>query len=215
MKPSQQLAKYLREPRVKRLYEKVKAEYDKRGPIAHGWDHIYRDIINSIWIGEAEGADMNIVIPAVILHDIGFLYNSHPKFHHMVGAKKCLEWLGDWDSEKKEMIRRCILRHKGKKRDFNYEPETIEEKVVYDADLLEKTGAISIFQGVRSMVEFAEGPLPKFRTLYNIAKKLEELSASEQLKFYTKKGKELAKRRRNIRKGVFSQAVEELEKYEK
>ena len=31
---------------------------------AHNWAHAYRDTLNAIVVGEAEGADMSIVLPA-------------------------------------------------------------------------------------------------------------------------------------------------------
>jgi len=219
VKSSQQLTKYLKVPRIRNLYDKLKAEYAKRGPLAHGWDHIYRDTINAIWIGEAEGADMDIVIPAILLHDISFLYDPHPKDHHLLGAKKCYEWLEDWSDNDKKKIAGCIKTHKGNKIEAKYKPQTLEEKVVNDADLLEKVGAIGVLQGVRSMSEFAaQEVLPEFKSLYNVAKMLSNYSKKRRLLFYTKTGKKLAARRGgngSFRIGVFKRAVKELEEYER
>jgi HD superfamily phosphodiesterase len=203
---------YLNIPRNKRLYLKVKSVFEKRGPIAHNWDHIYRDIVNAIWIGEAEKADMNIVIPAIILHDCGFLYNPDPAKHHLLGAEHCEEWLADeWDNKEKLIISECIKKHKGKILEFNIEPETLEEKVVHDADMLEKVGAIGILQGMRTFVEFAETSHSEYKSLYAIACKL---CSVKKLHFYTKTGEELAKKRGgNFRKEIFEQAVKELMEY--
>jgi uncharacterized protein len=212
MTAKQRLQKYLKELRVKKLYNKVKSEFEKRGPIAHNWDHIYRDIINAIWIGEAEGADMNIVIPAVILHDVGFLYDPDPSSHHLVGAKKCFEWLGDWSKENQDKIAGCIRCHKGKSREFNFEPKTLEEKVVCDADLLEKTGRIGVLQGVRTFVEFAESGLNEYKRLINIVRKFLTI---KKIKFYTKEAEKIAgKRGGHLQREFFTEALKELDKYE-
>ncbi|MFC1780249.1 HD domain-containing protein [Patescibacteria group bacterium] len=213
MTAKQRLQKYLKEPRIKKLYNKVKKEFEKRGPISHNWDHIYRDIIHTIWIGEAEGADMDIVLPAIILHDIGFLYDPDPSNHHIVGAEKCLEWLDDWDEEEKAKISRCVRCHKGKSREFGDEPKTLEEKVVCDADLIEKYGMIGVLQGLRTLVEFGEISRPEFKSLYNIVKKFTFIEES-RFDLYTKTANKIAKKRGMFLNDVFSKALKELEEYE-
>src|SRR6187551_2815441 len=60
---------------------------------AHNWEHAYRDTLNAIVIGEAEGADMSIVLPATTMHDIGFLYGATGKTHGAIGADKLPEFL--------------------------------------------------------------------------------------------------------------------------
>jgi uncharacterized protein len=213
MKIKRELQKYLKESRVQRLYDKVKKEFEKRGPISHNWDHIYRDIVNAIWIGEAEGADMNIVIPAIILHDVGFLYDKDPSKHHILGAEKCIEWLEEWSKEDQERIAGCIRYHKRKSREFRYEPKTLEEKVVCDADLLEKYGMIGVLQGLRTFVEFGETARPEFKSLFNIAKMFSELKGM-RFDLYTKAGKKLARKRGYYLQEFFSKALKELEEYE-
>jgi uncharacterized protein len=146
------LKKYLEDKRLKNVHDEVKAAFKQHGLIAHNWDHIYRDTINAIWIGEAEGAAMEIVLPAIFLHDIGFLYNPDPAVHNVIGAQKCLDWLDGWCDADKKKISDCILCHKGRTAGFDTEPGSLEAKVVHDADLLEKIGRIGILQGVRSFV---------------------------------------------------------------
>src|SRR5688572_17252477 len=60
---------------------------------AHNWAHIYRDTLNAIIVGEAEGADMGIVLPAITMHDIGFLYGATGRTHGAVGADKLADYL--------------------------------------------------------------------------------------------------------------------------
>jgi len=54
----------------------------------HNFDPIFRDLVNAVYIGEREKTYMDIVSPSIVLHDIGFLYNSDPSVHHLVGAQK-------------------------------------------------------------------------------------------------------------------------------
>jgi len=53
---------------------------------AHNWEHIYRDTLNAIVIGEAERADMGVVLPAIVMHDIGYLAGPE-EGHGPRGAK--------------------------------------------------------------------------------------------------------------------------------
>lgn len=200
-----------RDPRLKDLYAKTKTAFDEADLIAHGWDHVYRDIINAVLIGEAEGADMNIVLPAVILHDIGFLYDPDPKVHNVVGAEKCAEWLAGWSQEEMTRIRDCILSHKGRYRGFSSEPATKEARVVCDADLLEKAGYLGLLQGVRTFVEFSRTSDPGLKALYAIAK---ILSGIADLPFYTEKGRQIAEKRGGYLRTAFCEkALAELEEY--
>jgi uncharacterized protein len=122
---------------------------------AHNWEHAYRDIINALIIGEAEDADMSIVLPAAAMHDIGFLYGGVGKTHGAVGADKLAEYLaaGDIavDPDKLAHLAACIRTHKGSMHDEM--PETLEAKVVADADLLEKFGPIGVYQTIRTYGE--------------------------------------------------------------
>ena len=43
--------KYLAIKRIKKVHDAAKAAFEQNDLVAHGWDHIYRDTINAIWIG--------------------------------------------------------------------------------------------------------------------------------------------------------------------
>lgn len=144
------------------LQYKVVFEYTKRrfeaAPelSAHNWAHAYRDTLNAIVIGEAEGADMHIVLPAITMHDIGFLYGATGKTHGAIGADKLPEYLqqGDivYSPEDVAKIAGCIRTHKGSMH--NEKPGGLEAKVVADADLLEKFGPFGVYQNIRTFTEF-------------------------------------------------------------
>jgi uncharacterized protein len=213
---STKLKKYLEDKRLKIVHDEVKAAFEQHDLIAHNWDHIYRDTINAIWIGEAEGAAMEIVIPSILLHDIGFLHNPDPAVHNVIGARECSKWLVGWSDVDKKKISDCILCHKGRTAGFDTEPGSLEARVVHDADLLEKIGKIGILQGVMSFVEFGLGGLADhqaYQSLYAIVKR--RLSF-ENANFYTKAGKDIAARRGGIqaRREFFKDVLAELEEYE-
>jgi len=210
------LKKYLEIKRIKNLHDQVKMAFEQCDLVAHSWDHIYRDTINAIWIGEAEGADMEIVLPAILLHDIGFLHNPDPSVHNVIGAQKGADWLGAWSDAGKKKISDCILCHKGKTAGFDTEPPSLEARVVHDADLLEKIGKIGILQGVRSYIEFGQRGLTDhqdYKDLQAIVKRRVDFGSAV---FLTRTGKEIADRRGGIliRRDFFRDLLTELEEYE-
>ena len=217
MSARKQLEGHLADKRIKLIHDSVKTAFESRDFIAHNWDHIYRDTINAIRVGEAEGADMQIVVPAILLHDIGFLYDSNPAVHHRIGAEKCAEWLIGWGPAEKAAITACILSHKGNMSGFGVEPSSLEARVVHDADLLEKIGKIGILQSVMTYVEFGLGGVEHHqvhKNLYAIVKRGADIG---ELKFYTRTGKELSAERggHRVRREFFNELLAELEEYER
>ena len=102
----------------------------------------------AIELSEAEGADLRIVLPAIILHDIGWYFISeedrkialdskHLRFneirraHEIEGARKAEEILRevDYDSELSLRIVAIIRDH-----DTKFASDTLEEAVVKSAD---------------------------------------------------------------------------------
>ncbi len=155
---SAKLADYLaKDARYAAVFIYTKQRFHEASHLgAHNWEHAYRDTLNAIVIGEAENADMNIVLPAITMHDIGFLYGATGKTHGAVGAEKLAEFLQDagidYPVEMIERMAGCICTHKGSMHDEK--PETLEAKVVADADLLEKFGPFGVYSGLRTYSEF-------------------------------------------------------------
>jgi len=142
---------------MKQVFEYTKQRFDAADHLtAHNWEHAYRDVLNAIVIGEAEGADMHIALPAAAMHDIGFLYGATGKTHGAVGADKLEEFLSEGEinyrAEDVARMSACIRTHKGSMHDEK--PETLEAKVVADADLLEKFGPFGVYSGLRTYGEF-------------------------------------------------------------
>ncbi len=154
----QKLDRYLADdPTYRTVFEYTKQRFDGAKELtAHNWAHAYRDIINAVVIGEAEGADMSVVLPAITMHDIGFLYGATGKTHGAIGADKLSEYLHDggieYSDEMIEKIAGCIRTHKGSMH--NEKPQGLEAKVVADADLVEKFGPFGVYQLIRTYTEF-------------------------------------------------------------
>jgi putative nucleotidyltransferase with HDIG domain len=126
------LSKY---PELKVLYELVERDFSTKRLVHHNWNHALRDLARGVTVGEAEGANMKVVLAGVLLHDIGRLYPEEGEDHHAVGAKIALKYLTEADFGKKEIqeVIHCIRSHGPRGLE---EPKTLEAKVCYDVDVL-------------------------------------------------------------------------------
>ncbi|HUW95054.1 MAG TPA: HD domain-containing protein [Anaerolineae bacterium] len=121
--------------------EQAREYYGDADP-AHDFDHILRVLALAERIGAAEGADMDILRPAVLLHDIGRPEEQRDgRCHAQVGAEKARTILSDWPTETVEAISHAIAAHRF--RD-DLQPQTLEAKILFDADKLDSIGAIGI-----------------------------------------------------------------------
>jgi uncharacterized protein len=86
------------------------------------------------FLAEKLNADVEIVELAAWLHDIGAITYGR-KDHHITGAKIAEEKLKElnYPEEKIERIRKCVLNHRGSQK---MEKESVEEKIIADADAL-------------------------------------------------------------------------------
>jgi HD superfamily phosphodiesterase len=206
------LAACLSIPRNRSLYERLRDAYATLPVISHGWDHIHRCAINAVTIGETERCRIDIVFAGALLHDIGFIGNPDPIGHHERGAAACATWLDGYSESEKSAIASCVYRHKGEAKGFHTTPTTIEEKIVCDADLLEKVGYTGMFQSIVTYVEFGATCWPEFRSLERI---LAHLAAVEDVAFYTRRARELAEERGGtaLARAVYARALEDFSSY--
>lgn len=113
---------------------------------AHDKDHVYRVLMGAMIIAGTEAVeDMDVLIAACLLHDIGRPDQiADPSLcHAQVGAERAYAFLlqQGWSQEKAERVRHCIRAHRFRKAE---PPQSIEAKILYDADKLDVTGAIGV-----------------------------------------------------------------------
>lgn len=127
------------------LAVKAKDMYGRQGLKRHNWDHITRNFNRARKLLEMETAQVEITLAAVILHDIGYFYGDLQGHAHG-GAERCVELLVEsgYGQEEVEEIRHCILAHDPASGVL---PETIEAKIVYDADMLDKADLVQLLKG--------------------------------------------------------------------
>ena len=109
---------------------------------AHSFDHVLRVLALAERIGQAEGAAMEIVRAATLLHDVARAEEERTgACHARMGAERARQILADHPADKVEAVAQAIASHR-----FRDEvvPQTLEAKVLYDADKLDAIGAIGI-----------------------------------------------------------------------
>lgn len=112
---------------------------------SHDWNHVERVHQMARKLAQEEGADIEVVNLAALLHDIGRAKEDSGEIeHHEVwGARKAeeiLENLG-YREEMIEKVTHCIRSHRYSREP---EPETLEAKILSDADNLDALGATGI-----------------------------------------------------------------------
>jgi len=132
--------------------EDARSWYPSIDPV-HGFDHVLRVYYLAERLAQAEGADLEIVRAAVLLHDSArgaelVAGDQSRGDHHTISAdfaQKVLDAEG-WSSDRIKAVQHCIRAHRF--RDDSERPETREAKVVFDADKLDAIGAIGVARAV-------------------------------------------------------------------
>ena len=110
----------------------------------HDFSHIERVYKMAERLAREEGADLEIVQAAALLHDAdGTAPGSDVRLeHHLRSAElaaKVLREMG-WSEDRIKAVQHCIRAHRF--RDDREPPSTIEAKCLFDADKLDVLGAI-------------------------------------------------------------------------
>lgn len=113
---------------------------------SHDWEHTLRVFRLCRRIGEAERADMDVLLIAACLHDIGRCYQDASNgiiCHAEKGAELAAPLIQplSLSEERKQNILHCIRTHRFR---GNGTPRTIEARVLFDADKLDAIGAVGI-----------------------------------------------------------------------
>lgn len=117
-------------------------DYYRHADPAHDFDHVLRVLALAEHIGAAEGADLELLRTAVLLHDIGRPEElDSGRCHAQVGAQMARTILHDWPPEKVAQIAHAIAAHRFRN---DIAPQTLEARVLFDADKLDSIGAIGI-----------------------------------------------------------------------
>jgi uncharacterized protein len=127
--------------------EIARSWYPENDPV-HGFDHILRVYRMVEKLALAEGADLEIVRAAALLHDAEGSQTSGGVIgrlnHHQASAEfaRLVLEAEDWPQDKIAAVQHCIRAHRF--RDDSETPQTLEAKILFDADKLDVIGAIGV-----------------------------------------------------------------------
>lgn len=128
----------------------IAREWYKNTDAVHDFSHIERVYRMARRLALAEGADPEIVNAAALLHDAdGTTPGSDVRReHHLRSADFAALILGQegWPEERITAVQHCIRAHRF--RDDREPPQSIEAKVIFDADKLDVLGAIGAVRAV-------------------------------------------------------------------
>jgi uncharacterized protein len=127
--------------------EAARTWYPEVDPV-HGFDHILRVYRMVEKLATAEGADLEIVQAAALLHDAQGSQTSGGEEgrldHHQASAEFARQILDaeGWSVDRIAAVQHCILAHRF--RDNSNIPQTLEAKILFDADKLDVIGAVGV-----------------------------------------------------------------------
>lgn len=128
----------------------VQARFADFTDLAHGWEHVYRVYHLALRIAEQEDAYSFIVGMAALLHDLGRTTRDPKRTHAERSAILATELLAPYalplDTE--QAILHAILAHNYRR---GITPETLEARVLYDADRLDSLGASGLMRWAMTM----------------------------------------------------------------
>lgn len=132
----------------RKAVEAAARSFFPEGRGSHGWDHTLRVLRLAERIGSVEGADPDVLLVATLLHDIGRHAEDESRgcvCHALHGARLAGPVLRETcmglSSDQRENVLHCIRSHRFRGRET---PESLEARVIFDADKLDAIGAIGI-----------------------------------------------------------------------
>lgn len=189
---------------------------------AHDMEHVYRVLYNALEIAEGcDDVDYDVLVCACLLHDIARAEQlSNPSIcHALFGGDKAYRFLTEngFGEELAERVRHCIRTHRFRSDNV---PQTIEAKILFDADKLDAAGAVGIartlvYKGTVGDPLYslnADGSIsdgkgdkaPSFFQEYR--RKLQNIYG----RFFTDKGAEMAKERQKAAEDFYSSIFDEV-----
>ncbi len=204
--------------KLERLREYVKKRLENDA--AHDYEHVMRVFKNATMIARKEKADIKMITAAVLLHDIVSYPKSDPRSRNssLESAEESKKILKKYDFSQHEIkiIADAIRDHSFSRGAV---PQTLEGKILQDADRLDALGSIGIARtfavgGAENRPFYnKEDPFCKKRspddkswTLDHFYKKLLLLEKSMN----TKTGKIMARKRIKIMKSFLDQLKKEI-----
>ena len=203
--------------------QQAKQWYKPNDPV-HGYQHVVRVYHTAERIAKLEGADIEVVRAAALLHDAEGPGVEKTRIGHQhksaLFAANVLVAEG-WSEDRISAVQHCIRAHRF--RDKSESPQTIEAKVLFDADKLDAIGAIGAVRAISYAVlakqdlfvkpsehflktkqkELGEAHTPYHEYLFKLSKLRDQM--------YTHTGRTIAEGRHAFLANFFETLIAELE----
>lgn len=129
------------------LYNHLSSKYEDVHDIKYRYEHSLRVANIGLEIAEVEEANKKVVVLGCLLHDLGKFDSEKGVDHGRVSAKLARPFLETLSLSAKEVDDICyaIATHVDGKAGYDYE-ETLEAKIVTDADNIDRFSACKIRQ---------------------------------------------------------------------
>ena len=126
-------------------FEALLIQHSTPADAAHDLSHIYRVVVNAKRLCQSEGGHLAIVLPAAWLHDCVSVPKNSPLRSQAsaLAAEQASQWLTElaYPADLIPEIAHAITAHSFS---AGIPPQTLEAKIVQDADRLEAIGAIGL-----------------------------------------------------------------------
>lgn len=170
----------------------------------HGFDHALRVREYALEIGRQENADLWVVEISSYLHDVGRGREKNGEYHTVTSVRLTQSFLKRLGLPKEyiDRVTNCIKCH-SRKKPYRKKPETLEAKVLYDADGLDMIGAVG-------MLRIALSATVKDKGWDHVLKKARwRLEILDD--FLTSTGRKMAKKRKELVSNFIHQLIDELQ----
>ena len=174
---------------------------------AHTFDHTMRVFTLSIQIGEGLPVSIRVLQAAALLHDVGRpreseIGQSHSILSGEMGAPLLQEL--EYTESEIEQVLDAIRTHRFSE---GIEPNSLEGKILSDADKLDSMGAIGVYRAIAHGVTRGRGMIGFLEHADEKLLKLKDL-------MYTEPGKLLAEKRHEVLQKFVDELREELREEE-
>ena len=199
----EEIARFVRD----RLREVASQRANSNLDPEYRWQHTLRVGQYGRMIAKAEGENVELVIAACLLHDVAHFDQDNWKEHGRLGARIIRPFLAElgYSPQETENICYSVAVHVDGRADFAH-PETLESRIVSDADNIDRFGAYRIIQWCTAEVETYKGLIARLRQRLQTLKDYRQRKVME-----TETGHHLFNRQLDLQIAFFKALVEESE----